>query len=257
MSNGLINIKPAFMYGDEYQKDEAEKTLTPEEQKLEAVPDIKPEAQKGGNSAAQAPDSKVASLGQPVYAESTKLEKQIEGGGSSKKKKKPAKKVDVRVAEVDDVVHVKALPRSLYNTIDKAIDIPNATVSEKVAAFLYSIIGDEDSRDVSPFVKELAEDYGFDTANELRGLRDAIGLMAQQQDRMMMIMKENNLLHDQELFALSYVIHNRLGFSRQPPTSESEVNFNADGVDTIRSKMQADWKKQREEKKRKDGIRLK
>ena len=37
----LINIKPAYMYGDDYQKDEPEKILTAEAQKLEGLDELR------------------------------------------------------------------------------------------------------------------------------------------------------------------------------------------------------------------------
>lgn len=255
--NYFSDIKPAYMYGEDYENEKAKEKekegeqVANEDLEPQPVPEInKPAPQTSGA------DPKTV-MGQAVYADSTRLEKQIEGGGASKKKKPALKKSSTRTPAVEDYVHVKAFPRDLYDIIDKAIDDPDATQSEKVSAFVYSLIGEDDMRSVSLYVKELAENYGFDTANEIRSLRDSIDRLTQQSDSMTRMIKELNLMSDEELYVLSFIVFHRLGFSMQPPMAPSETNFNADGVDDIRVKMHKDWRQQREEKKRKDGIRLK
>ena len=247
----LIHLDPPDKYRN--QIDGPEPQVRKEDIEPLPVPDLSPEPQRGGGA-----DPKTV-LGQPQYADSTRLEKQIEGGGSSKKstKKTAATKSSVRTPAVEDYVNIRRFPHSLYDVIDRTIDVPDATQSEKVAAFVYSLIGDDDMRDVSLYIKELADNYGFDTANEIRGLRDTLSKVAEQSDTIIRMTKDLYLLNDQELFALSFVIFHRLGFSMQPPVAPAEVNFKPDGVEEIRQKLGKDWKVQREEKKRKDGIRLK
>lgn len=236
---GLINIKPAYMYGDDYQKDEAEKQLTLEEQKLESVPNLN-----------DTPDQSVST----TNTSSANTELPAIRSKHSKPRRYASNGKSYRTPEVKDSVFIKDLPRSLFKVIDKAIDDPKANQGEKVAAFLFSIIGDEDARDVSPYVKDLAEEYGYDTANEIRDLRESVEKSMLQIESLTKMIQKINHMNDQELFALAFLIYNRLGFSRQPPTSESDVNFNDPGVEKIRKKMQKDWKIQHDEQMRKEGV---
>lgn len=244
-----INLDPLDKYRRP-QMDEPEPQVRKEDIEPLPLPDTKIEPQRDGGA-----DPKSV-LGQPQYAKSTKLEKQIDGGGARKNANANTKS-SVRTPAIEEYVNIRRFPHSLYEVIDRTIDVPDATQSEKVAAFVYSLIGDDDMRDVSLYIKELAENYGFDTANEIRGLRDTLSQVAEQSNTIIRMQKDLSLMSDQELFALSFVIFHRLGFSMQPPVAPSEVNFNLDGVDDLRHKLGKDWKNNREEKRRKDGIRLK